>query len=527
VSPPTIPQQGGRTLAELDETQRYERFDELQGEMAAVWESIRLDIEDESVVVVPSVSLARTKPGSPAVAQAMEERALFLLLLLRQPHLRMIYVTSMPVSEDVVQYYLALLPGVIPGHARARLEFVSVGDSSPDPLSRKLLDRPRLLRRIREMIPNQAHSHLIPFNTTRLERDVAISLGIPMYGADPRLEALGSKTGCRQLFDELEVPCPLGAQDLHSFDVLVDAVVRMRARRPTLSQVIVKLNDGVSGSGNAGVDLEGLPEPGSEGERDAVTGRIRSLSPEAEGLDAAALLAAFVARGGIVEERITGAGLTSPSVQMRVLPDQTVELLSTHDQLLGGPSGQRYLGCAFPADPSYSRLISDYAMTIGGRLAQLGVLGRFAVDFVVVKDQAGVWTPYAIELNLRKGGTTHPFLTLQFLTEGTYDAVSGVFRTAGGDEKHLVATDHLEHDALKALTVDDLFHIVVSRRLHFDHSHQTGVVLHMLRSLTEAGRVGLTAVGDTAEHAEEIYERASAIIIEEAKVALAQAPVLT
>ena len=28
-------------------------------------------------------------------------------------------------------------------------------------------------------------------------------------------------------------------------------------------------------------------------------------------------------------------------------------------------------------------------------------------------------TPYAIELNLRKGGTTHPFLTLQFFDRWT------------------------------------------------------------------------------------------------------------
>ena len=58
---------------------------------------------------------------------------------------------------------------------------------------------------------------------------------------------------------------------------------------------------------------------------------------------------------------------------------------------------------------------------IGHRLAREGVIGRFALDFVVVKDQTGAWTSYAIEINLRKGGTTHPFLTLQFLTDGRYD----------------------------------------------------------------------------------------------------------
>ena len=85
------------TLAELGEDERYRAFDDLQRAMPAVWEAMRLDLDDESVVVVPSISLERTTAGSGTLIQAMEERALFLLLLLRQPRLRMVYVTSMPV----------------------------------------------------------------------------------------------------------------------------------------------------------------------------------------------------------------------------------------------------------------------------------------------------------------------------------------------------------------------------------------------------------------------------------------------
>ena len=518
----TQPQVPGRPLSQLDDGERFRHFDDLQRRMPSVWESMRLGLDDESVVVVPSISIEGPTPKSGTTMQAMEERALFLLLLLRQPRLRMIYVTSQPISESIVEYYLGLLPGVIPSHARARLTLVPVGDASPGSLSSKLLARPKLLREIRSLIPNPSRSHLIPYNTTPLERDVALSLGIPMYGADPRLADLGSKTGCRRMFEELGVPCPVGAEDLHTVDDIVAGVQSMRVRRPSLSQAIVKLNEGVSGSGNAVVDLRGLPASGSADEAAAITDRILGMQLEAENLALEVYLAAFEQHGGIVEERITGVALTSPSVQMRALPDGTVELLSTHDQLLGGRSGQKYLGCVFPADPGYAAAIAEPAMVIGRHLAGLGVLGRFAVDFVTVQDEGGAWTPYAIELNLRKGGTTHPFLTLQFLTDGTYDGERGVFLTPSGTEKYLVATDHVEDERLKALTVTDLFDIVVSHGLHFDQSRRTGVVFHMISCLTESGRVGLTAVGDNPEDARRIYDEAQAVLLREADLALRQ-----
>jgi hypothetical protein len=143
------------------------------------------------------------------------------------------------------------------------------------------------------------------------------------------------------------------------------------------------------------------------------------------------------------------------------------------------------------------------------------------MDFVAVKSE-GKWEPYAIELNLRKGGTTHPFLTLQFLTDGTYDPERGVFTAPSGKAKYFVASDHVENDAYRVLTADDLFDLAVRTGLHFDQSRQTGVVFHMMSALGEHGRTGLTAVEESPEAAFALYERAAATIDEEAEAALAE-----
>lgn len=502
-------------LSDLGEQERRDRFARLQERLVPVWQAMRLNEPGESIVVVPSIA---PPPGdSGAVVQAFEERLLFLLLLLRQPRLRLIFVTGRAVEETVVGYYLALLPGIIPSQARARLHMVAAQDGSPRPLTTKLLQRPRVLETIRRHIPDRTRCHLVPFTTTTLERDLALALGIPLYGADPRHLPLGTKTGCRRLFEEAGVPHPLGREDVADVEGVIDALSWMRATRPRVSRAIVKHNDGVAGRGNAVVDLRGLPAPGSADEPAELRTRVERMEFENRKTDLAEYLQRLAQGGGIVEEHIGGVELRSPSVQLRVTPFGEVEVLSTHDQLLGGPSGQTYLGCRFPADFDYARAITSEAAKVGERLAHAGVLGRFAVDFVVVREASGGWTPYAIELNLRKGGTTHPFLTLQFLTDGTYDPVTALFTAPSGREKHLVATDHLESELLHGLAIHDLFDIAVRHRLHFDPARQVGVVFHMMSALSELGRTGMTAVGETPERADATYRRAERVLVEEAE----------
>ena len=490
-------------------------FDRLQKKLVPLWKSIeRFNQDPQTIVVVPSMSIDTIDSG--AVIQAYEERFLFLLLLLRQPRARLIYVTSRTILPSIIDYYLDLLPGVIPSHARQRLFLPSPMDGSVRPLSEKLLERPRLIERIRSLIMDPDRAHLVPFNTTNREKELAFQLGIPMYGADPKFFPLGTKSGCRKIFMDEDVPYPLGREDIGSKEDLVDAIAQMRRTKSSIKQVMVKLNEGVSGEGNAVIDLMGLPAPGDSKEISMLDGRLRAMKFESKGATYESYMKNLRERKGVVEERIVGEEFRSPSVQLRVTPLGKVELLSTHDQLLGGATGQSYLGCVFPADTAYASLITNEAAKVGRRLAKEGVIGRFALDFVVVRAKNGKWEPYAIEINLRKGGTTHPFLTLQFLTDGTYNPETGIFTAPNGQQKFFVASDHVESPRYRTLTPDDLFDIVVRHNLHFDQTRQTGVVFHMMSALGELGRTGLTAVGNSHEDAKATYNRAVAVLDQEA-----------
>jgi hypothetical protein len=497
------------------DVQDQEAYDALQAKLVPLWKSIeRLNTDEQTIVVVPSAHVDVELTASQL--QAYEERYLFLLFLLRQPRARMIFVTGQAIHPDIIDYYLDLMPGVIRSHARNRLFFVSPMEATYRALSNKLLDRPRLIERIRELIVDPDRAHLVPFMTTWADRELAMRLGIPMYGADPKDTHYGTKSEGRKLFARAGIAHPSGAEDLHSLDDVVAATTRLLADSPDIDRVIVKHNEGVSGFGNAIVDLTDLPV-GAE-RADIVKERIGSMTLNEQAGTLDDYFETLAIEGGIVETMIRGEDLPSPSVQMRITPLGTVEVLSTHDQILGGEGGQVFMGSRFPANPEYAVQISRSARKVGELLAEAGIIGRFAIDFMMTRTDDG-WHDHAIELNLRKGGTTHPFLTLQFLTDGAYDEGSGHFLAPGGQRKFYVASDHLEAEGLDRLTPQDLLDIALMEDLHFNQATQTGSVFHMLSALPTHGFVGVTSVGDSAAEAQGHYDTVVAILIEEAAAA--------
>ncbi len=130
---------------------------------------------------------------------------------------------------------------------------------------------------------------------------------------------------------------------------------------------------------------------------------------------------------------------------------------------------------------------------------------------------SGEWEFHAIEINLRKGGTTHPFMTLKFLTNGRYDLSSGSFYSQQGRAKYYMATDNLQKPQYQGLLPNDLMDIIAHHQLHFDTSTETGTVFHLMGCLSEFGKLGLTSIGNSPQQAEDIYRHVVKAIDDETK----------
>jgi PGM1 C-terminal domain len=327
-----------------------------------------------------------------------------------------------------------------------------------------------VLERIRRALHGPKIAYLMPYNSTRLERDVALALDIPLFGADPGHAWFGTKSGSRSLFATAGVPHPLGAEHIRTIADAVEAICLLRARKPELAEGVIKLDHAVSGEGNAIVDLAGLPVSGTLGEGELIRRRLERLVPDVERVSSAAYLRKLASQGGVVEERIIGRDLRSPSVQVEITPAGAVRLLSTHDQILHGRSGQQFAGCRFPADRAYAPVISALAQRVGEHLALVG------------------------------------------LTGSSYDPQTASFTTRQGRPRHYVATDHLEIPHLPALGQAGLLARGTHEDLRFDQDRGRGVVFHMLSSIDSLATIGVTAIADAPDTADHLYAHVGRVL---------------
>jgi hypothetical protein len=452
---------------------------------------------DHVVLAMPSYSVGESLLSHFAARiPAMEHRYLLAMLLLnRIDRCEFVFLCSEGPAPEVLDYYRGLVANEAASLIEQRAHCVVVADRSTRSLSAKLLDRPDVLSQLRALIGGRV-AVIEPWNVTDDEVAIAVALGVPINGTAPQLRPLAFKSAGRRLFTEVGVPVPVGCEDVSDVATVVAAIEWIRACRPDVRGVVVKHDDSGAGDGNAIVPLRN--DDGTPMTTEQLRAAVGSL-PE--------WYLADLAGGGVVEELVEGVVVSSPSVQLDLLPDGGVRVLATHDQLLGGPDGMAYVGCRFPADPEHAPELARHGKAIGAALAGRGARGRAAVDFIASRDTTGDSTLHALEINLRKGGTTHPYAVLRNLVPGHYDPDAGRWVAArDGSSRSYRSTDNVVDPLWTGRPPASVIEAVRRSGLQFDGDAGTGIVLHMLSCLAVDGRFGATAIGTTPAHAEDLFE---------------------
>lgn len=449
------------------------------------------DLSSGTLIVLPSITFPSEELRKIVGIQHYEERMLFYLLLLASEDLEIIFLTSCEVEDEVIDYYLRSLPD--PGGARKRLKLASLGDPTPRALTAKLLETPGAVASVKDRVSHPERACITSFNVTPLEARFADQVGVALYGCRPDLAPLGSKSGGRRIAKRAGVPVLEGTEDIFSIEEMGSAIEELRTHTRGAEAVVMKLNNGFSGQGNAIVELADVMDP--------ITSSPTTFCASEESWPSFA--SKIEAEGGIVEELVRPHPF-SPSVQVNIAASGAWMVASSHDQILGGPDEQVYLGCRYPADESYRDEIISQASLVAKQLAEDGVIGPFGMDFVVLKEGGGNRT-FLSEINLRMGGTTHPFQAARLLTGGAVDPESGQL-VADGRPKFYVATDNLKSERYEGLTAAAIIERIDGSGLSFETTTKTGAALHLLGATRDYGKLGVTCIADSRAAAQELFE---------------------
>lgn len=463
-----------------------------------------LERGDGVLVVVPSMTFDSKELAKIPGAVHFEERMLWLLQVLRNPSARVVYLSSEPLPEALVDYTVSLV-----GRADAhdRLTLLSCHESTPKALTHKVLSRPDIQGQVREAVGSR-RGVMMCHVATAFEGQLAQAFGVDLYACPPELSELGTKSASRQIFRAAGVPFPRGSENLGDREQVIEALVELAKLEPRPRRAVVKLNDGFAGGGNAIVDYPRCEDSDLKAEirlqLDKATFVAADETPER-------YFEAFGRMGGVVEEMIDGHGKTSPSAQCLIHPDGNVRVISTHEQILGGPDRQTFYGCRFPASPSYSVAIAGSARRVAEELGRRGVIGHISIDFVC-REAHATWEHFAIEVNLRMGGATAPISFLELAADGEYDPTTGFFLTGKGSNVSYTSADRIQNDSWRALNPSFVLDEADRLGLHFDSDRGSGSIFYMLGALPTVGKLGLVAIDKTPPEAEERFHKTLSII---------------
>ncbi|WP_416972651.1 ATP-grasp domain-containing protein [Streptomyces sp. 4F14] len=412
--------------------------------------------------------------------------------------LAVVMLQAPAVGPAVEGYLLDLVPSdpATAADRRARHALVEIDDDGERHLSEKVLDDPRLLRRLARTVAlarraGHAVEGLAGFASSPRMASLAHALDVELLEADTRLLGWGGKSGSRQLFRAAHVPHLPGSY-LPDHDVAALAARLaglVRAHGP--GRWFVKLDHGFgSGHGNAVVTVD-------DDSPYAVERALRtSLRPLGAGVRRTEFLGRLGSVGAVVE-RHAGALCAHPSALAHLGRDARVELLGVHDQLVGAAGD--FLGCRYPARARYRDAVERESLKVFTALAVAGVSGHAGVDFL-----ASGTALYATEVNLRQTGSTHPHRTVRAVLPLDL-RTPGLLVSRDGRPVCFRATDSVLSPSCRGLSTASLIAALrTSPRLRLDREAGRGVVPHLWPALGRFGKMGVTAVGRSARECEEL-----------------------
>ncbi|MAW07052.1 MAG: hypothetical protein CME61_02090 [Halobacteriovoraceae bacterium] len=454
-------------------------------------------------IVIPSMSFDRELLEGIEGVSHYELRSLWEILRVKDKNVYVTFVSSYKIPFSTLKHFKEIYN--LSAEEFSRVSFVEISRKKNIlSLTKNILIDESALKKIKKTFKCE-NVLLEPFVFTHQEKALSRLLEIPSWYDHPQMNYFHTKSGNRFIVGS-SAPMPDGLGDLFSFDAVVKGVIKLKNDKPGLESCMVKLNFGVSGQGNMKLDLPSgkawealLPKE----KEDSIRNCFESAKLFNKTLKASDFKQRIIEEGAVVEEFISNEIISSPSAQIFCKPD-SIDLISTHHQILD-KSGQKFLGGSYPCDDQFRKKIEKFSIKVGEKLKDLKVFGVVSIDFLISKNQKTSELDYhLIELNIRKGGTTHPFMLSNFAIKSNEHFEAGPPSREFTDNYVYRSNDNFYPCRTRYSCQKDILEKATADGILFSRKKKEGVIFHLLSSYEETGKVGYTILASSKDRIDQL-----------------------
>lgn len=453
--------------------------------------------EPRTLVSIQSVSLGGLTAKYLQGLNYFEERNFYLLDLLRNPNCFCVLVLSGDIDKGFHEYAVGEAVracGLNASDLAQRLRTLLVPTDGRSSLSEVLLRSPHALKSLRSLLQDCPNPTLDFWAVSELEIELSKALEIPHLGLTQDLLSVDSKSNGRAIFKKLGIRLPKGVDGISSAEQARSAVAEI-AMQSNASAFLIKLNCEEAGNGIARISRSDMSLPLPE--------FIAALEVS-KNIPVEAFVDQISEAGAVVEEFIEAPVTSFPSVKMHISPDGKVTNLATHDQVL---NGMAYAGSRFPANSEYRNELIKHGHLIGAYLSEEGVRGMVSADFMATRPSTtSSWSLWGLEVNARKGATTHPYFWTRCLADASYDEGTGELSSNAGPVRYR-SSEYIQADGLAEVSASELIRAVRDAGLAYDPLTRSGAVVHMATCLQRFSKFGATFIGGSDAEVDELHAR--------------------
>ncbi|KAM3133631.1 hypothetical protein pb186bvf_014318 [Paramecium bursaria] len=425
---------------------------------------------------------------------------------LKDPNIYIIYICDIP--QEVIDYFYKILQLGEINDVRSRLYFVKPENQSTFPshmsLSQTLLYSPKSLKRIKQLIKGNT-SYLIPGYPSNDDIKLADILNIPIYGGLPQLhQYYTTKSGCKQLFEELQLPQPQSIRNIYDEKELINSLAVLIQKNPSINIWILKIDDETQGRGIAWMDVRKMVK------QDVVNiiQKLRIVYPQLyKSYDE--YLLHFTTRGGIIEAcPCSPVKVQSPCIHFQIEPNGELQILGTYDKV----KTNEFQTVSHISPQQSLKINLEYLLQgICKKLYSKGLFGYFTIDLIAYQEQSKI-NFQMIGLDCFLNNFSSSLIYYDFLMKGKLDQITGEYYVEEQNKQESriqIFCPFIINEGLDVLQYKTFFQLCRLESISFNLEKKIGSTFILIDSL-QSGIISLMTVGVNYQQRQHFYRRMQA-----------------